>query len=219
MNKTPLPSHKTKGSTRNSKTTQPTAGQTSPTHSIQKKLKSRAIHSHWLTISGLAYANCPAAPARSAALGCAWLHLPMLWLCSVAPPGAQEGDTCTQGHIRHALDPTAVGTLLQRDLTAPHDPAQVLWALPMDPLDLRSQKTHSRRTPPNAPPAPVLSMFHCMWSVCFPTLLSRLWLGPKNHRTTETSELQGTFKGHPVPLPAVHRDIHSSIRAQSPVQL
>lgn len=36
MNKTPLPSHKTKGSTRNSKTTQPTAGQTSPTHSIQK---------------------------------------------------------------------------------------------------------------------------------------------------------------------------------------
>jgi len=54
---------------------------------------------------------------------------------------------------------------------------------------------------------------------CFPTLLSRLWLGPKNHRTTETSELQGTFKGHPVPLPAVHRDIHSSIRAQSPVQL
>ena len=30
--------------------------------------------------------------------------------------------------------------------------------------------------------------------------------------------MEGTFKGRQVPLPAVHRDTHSSISAQSPIQ-
>ena len=36
-------------------------------------------------------------------------------------------------------------------------------------------------------------------------------------RFTESFELEGTFQGHVVPLPAVHRDTHSSISAHSPV--
>ena len=38
------------------------------------------------------------------------------------------------------------------------------------------------------------------------------------HRSTEWFGLEGTFKVHLVPLPAVNKNTHSSISAQSPVQ-
>ena len=39
------------------------------------------------------------------------------------------------------------------------------------------------------------------------------------HSVIELSELQGTLKGHLVPLPALSRDTHSSISAHSPSSL
>jgi len=41
----------------------------------------------------------------------------------------------------------------------------------------------------------------------------------RSHEITEWFELKGTLKGHLVPLPALNRDIHSSISAQSPNSL
>jgi len=43
------------------------------------------------------------------------------------------------------------------------------------------------------------------------------WGGSCPLRITELLDLEGTFKGHVVPLPAMHRDTHSSISAHSPV--